>query len=142
MNVKSNTTCIIQCWLRCKRKWECHLSSCVHVSGASGILREYLLSSCVHVTEASGILCGIHFLVVCPCFRSVWHLAGNAFYRRVSTFQERLGHFTGMTFIVVCPCLRSVWHFKGISQFHSHAQYVQAVCLAGHTSSKHGGLYE
>ena len=29
-----------------------------------------------------------------------------------------------------------------ISQFHSHAQYVQAVCLAGHTSCKHGGLYE
>ena len=29
-----------------------------------------------------------------------------------------------------------------ISQFHNHAQYIQAVCLAGHTSCKHGGLYE
>ena len=28
-----------------------------------------------------------------------------------------------------------------ISQFHSYAQYVQAVYLMGHTSSKHGGLY-
>ena len=29
-----------------------------------------------------------------------------------------------------------------ISQFHNHAQYVEAVCLTGHTSCKHGGLYE
>ena len=29
-----------------------------------------------------------------------------------------------------------------ISQFHNHAQYVQAVCLTGHTSCKYGGLYE
>ena len=29
-----------------------------------------------------------------------------------------------------------------MSQFHNHAQNVQAVVLAGHTSRKHGGLYE
>ena len=29
-----------------------------------------------------------------------------------------------------------------ISQFHNHAQYVQPVCLAGHTSCKYGGFYE
>ena len=29
-----------------------------------------------------------------------------------------------------------------ISQFHSHVQNVQGVVLAGHTSFKHGGLYE
>ena len=28
------------------------------------------------------------------------------------------------------------------SQFHSHAQYVEAVCLAYHTSCKNTGLYE
>ena len=28
-----------------------------------------------------------------------------------------------------------------ISQFHNVAQYVQAVCLSGHTSCKHGGMY-
>ena len=29
-----------------------------------------------------------------------------------------------------------------ISQFHNHVQNVQAVVLAGHTSCKHGGLYD
>ena len=29
-----------------------------------------------------------------------------------------------------------------LSQFHDHAQYVQAACLASHSSCKHGGLQE
>ena len=29
-----------------------------------------------------------------------------------------------------------------LCKFHNHAQNVQAVVLAGHTSRKHGGLYE
>ena len=31
---------------------------------------------------------------------------------------------------------------SNMSHFQSHAQYVRAVCLAGHTSCKHGGMYE
>ena len=31
---------------------------------------------------------------------------------------------------------------KNISQFHNHAQNVQAVVLAGHTSCKLDGLYD
>ena len=30
--------------------------------------------------------------------------------------------------------------YETSSQFHNHAQYVQTVCLAGHTSCKHGVL--
>ena len=30
--------------------------------------------------------------------------------------------------------------FRGLSQFHNHAQYVEAVCLASHTAIKHCGF--
>ena len=43
---------------------------------------------------------------------------------------------TAKTHVHTCPQKRPT------SQFHSHAQYVQAVCMAGDTSCKHGGLNE
>ena len=96
---------------------------------------KYHLSSWVHDWGACVILREMPCIVLSAWLRSVWHFAGNAFYRPKSMIEELLafyekclllswvhdwgasGILREMPFIVLSPGLRSVWHFAG-NAFH------------------------
>ena len=70
------------------------------------------------------------------CFKSVWHFAGNAYYRRLYCVSRASGILREMPIIVVCNvfqereasygkcllssfvmCFKSVWHFTGNAHY-------------------------
>ena len=90
-----------------------------------------LLSSWVHDWGASGILREMPFIVLSPWLRSVWHFAGNAFYRPESRIEERLA-FCGKCVSYLCAkFLKSFWHFKGKSFDRPEFMFEERLAFCG-----------